>query len=128
MKLYEIMTPTPVIIDPGRSVGEALLLMASNGIRHLPILEQGRIIGIVSDRDLRAYVGSAEVPVRWIMTRAPLLGRLHDDARQAAQLMATRRIGSLPIIDDSGRVVGIVTTVDLMNALARPDGAPGSSV
>jgi acetoin utilization protein AcuB len=117
--LADIMTRDPFVIDPRASVGEAFHEMTTRGIRHLPVVERARLIGIVTDRDLRAYAASPEVNVGWIMTAKPQVGRSSENVREVARRMAESRIGSLPVVDDDGVLVGIVTTVDVMQALSR---------
>ena len=119
MKLSEIMTKNPQAIDPRETVGQAFHAMTLGGIRHLPVVERGRLIGIVTDRDLRAYAGSPEVLVGWIMTTEPKVGKPDEDAREVARRMAEMKIGCLPVVDEVGGVVGIVTIVDILTGFAK---------
>ena len=117
-------------------------MMRTRRVRHLPVVDRGgRLVGIVTDRDLRQVVfdpaiqlragGLAdalkEVTVAEVMTRAVLTVRPDTPVREAARLMRERKVGALPVVRD-GKVVGVVTEMDLLNELARAlgDGAAKS--
>jgi CBS domain-containing protein len=136
-----------VTIGDGATVREATALMREREIRHLPVLDGGqRLVGIVTDRDLRhvlldVALGDApedaeragDVPVRQVMTWGVVTVRPTTDLREAARVMRERRLGGLPVIDDAGRLVGMLTERDLLDALqallrervARPGAAAG---
>jgi len=129
------MSGDPVAIDPEASALEALDLMVEYDIRHLPVIDPERhVIGVLSIDDLRAAlpvaVSSRRQPpatdrerirewcVGEIMSHAP--ETLRDDASlgDAADRMADRRIGCIPIVDDSERLVGLLSETDALRALA----------
>lgn len=132
-------------------VREAVRLMRKRGIRHLPVLDgEGRLIGIVTDRDLRHVIfdvalgrvgedseGGDDLPVRDVMTWGVVTVAPKADLRAAIAVMRERRLGALPVVE-AGRVVGILTERDLLDALqamlrervVRPSpatGEPGGS-
>jgi len=140
MQVRDVMTKTPMTIDPEAPVETAVAVMRERRMRHLPVLDgEGRLIGIVTDRDLRsAMFGSALVehlPAEQGGRLHALTGTLNDvrvshvmtwrvvtigpqaPVAQAAAIMANFRVGSLPVIED-GRLVGIVTEHDVLKALA----------
>ena len=123
MKLSEIMTANPLVIDPRETVGQAFHTMTQSGIRHLPVVERGQLIGIVTDRDLRAYAASPEVLIGWVMTAEPKVGRPDEDAREVARRMAELKIGCLPVVDEVGGVIGIVTIVDILAGFSKAQGS-----
>jgi CBS domain-containing protein len=96
--------------------------------RHLPVVDDtGRVIGIVSDRDLTRVPFTATqagqavptgVPVERIMSAVVVSVRPDDDIAEAARLMLEHRIGALPVIDD-GRLVSIVSDIDLLKMLSQ---------
>jgi acetoin utilization protein AcuB len=129
--------------------------MRERGIRHLPVLDSARrLVGIVTDRDLRHVVLDAavhgvvaaaacdDVPVREVMTWGVVTVRPTSELREAASIMRERRLGALPVVDGAGEVVGILTERDLIDALqavlrervvrpkpaADPDRADDSSI
>ena len=125
------MTVNPVTVGPDATLDEALDLLEEFGFRHLPVVEDGAVVGIISDRDLRlatSWLGSRmrlespvgeEIPgakrVREIMTH-PVHTLPRDELPgTAAQDMLDRRIGAIPVVED-GELVGIVTETDLLRA------------
>lgn len=127
MHIAEIMTPDPVTVVPDRPLDDAIRLFEESGFRHLPVVEDGALIGMVSDRDLALATGwvledyrkteDSQGPhsVREIM-RAPVISLTSSDSPEdAARRIVTDRIGALPILAD-GRLVGIVTESNLLRA------------
>ncbi len=131
------MTREVVVLSPETTAAEALALCRERRIRHLPVLEEGRLVGIVSDRDLRSaapalgHPGRAsvleEIQVSGVMTRDVVTTRPDDPIEEAANRMRQKRIGCLPVVED-GELAGIVTSSDVMEALVQLMGAhePGS--
>jgi len=119
------------------TAAEALALCRMNRIRHLPVLEGRRLVGVISDRDLRAAtpalgdLARAEaldrIRVADQMTRDVTTAGPEDPIEDAAMAMYERKIGCLPVVDGED-LVGILTTSDVMRALVRLVGAhkPGS--
>jgi acetoin utilization protein AcuB len=110
----------------------AAQMMRTRRIRHLPVVDRGgRLVGIVTDRDLRQvvfdaairdWIGAeadalADLPVREVMTWAVVTVSADTDVRATASVMRERRVGALPVVDATGRVVGILTERDLLRVL-----------
>jgi CBS domain-containing protein len=95
--------------------------MRLGAFRHLPVVdERGRLIGIVSDRDiLRALGRPRETTIGEIMTREPVTVRSEAPAHLAAKIMLDRTISSLPVVNDEGRMVGLVTQTDFLDVARR---------
>ena len=131
------MTREVVALSPETTAAEALALCRERRVRHLPVLEEGRLVGIVSDRDLRSAAPALGDPdlvsalekirVSDVMTRDVQTARPDDPIEEAANRMRERRIGCLPVVED-GALVGIVSSSDVMEALVYLVGAhePGS--
>jgi acetoin utilization protein AcuB len=131
------MTREVVTLSPQDTAKAALALCRERRIRHLPVLEGGKLVGIASDRDLRSSTPAlgdparaaalAEILVRDVMARDVVTAVSDDPIEQAANTMRERRIGCLPVIE-SGELVGIITASDVMDALVYLVGAhePGS--
>jgi acetoin utilization protein AcuB len=131
------MTREIVTLAPDETVGTALALCRERRIRHLPVLTEGRLVGIVSDRDLRSATPAFGEPERAAALQKILVEDVmaddvisafpDDPIEQAANTMRERRIGCLPVIE-SGELVGIITASDVMKALVYLVGAnePGS--
>ncbi|MDQ4128680.1 MAG: CBS and ACT domain-containing protein [Actinomycetota bacterium] len=131
------MTREVVTLSPEDTAKRALALCQEQRIRHLPVLEDGHIVGIVSDRDLRSTApplgdsgraaALAEIRVGEVMAREVETVAADDPIEQAANTMREKRIGCLPVVE-CGELVGIVTASDVMDALVYLVGAhePGS--
>jgi acetoin utilization protein AcuB len=131
------MTQRVVVFSPETTAAEALALCRERRIRHLPVLEEGRLAGIVSDRDLRSAAPALGDPGRAsvlekirlseVMSREAVTARPDDPIEEAANRMREKRIGCLPVVED-GTLVGILTSSDVMEALVQLIGAhePGS--
>lgn len=132
MEIRDVMTPNPVAVAPSASVLTARRLMARHGIRHLPVVVGGMLVGVVSDRDLRVgdkaladaltslrsdLVSGRYRAVESVMTRPVQTIEPDKSINQAAHRMRTLKISSLPVVVE-GRLVGIVTTDDLLATLA----------
>lgn len=117
------MTREPVTVAPSTSVAEAVESMHGHGIRHLPVLERGRLVGLLSDRDLCPALADADPAgsgalVSDFMTPDPLTVGPRTSVDAAARLMTERKLGCLPVLED-GRLVGVVTKTDLLRALTE---------
>jgi acetoin utilization protein AcuB len=126
------MTREIVTLSPDETAGTALALCRERRIRHLPVLREGRLVGIVSDRDLRSSTPALGDPARAtalqeILVEDVMAGEVDDPIEQAANTMRERRIGCLPVVEED-ELVGIITTSDVMDALVYLVGAnePGS--
>jgi acetoin utilization protein AcuB len=133
------MTREVVMVGPETTAAAALALCREKGIRHLPVLEGGWLVGMISDRDLRSATPALGDPDRAQalerirvadeMVKEVATVRPEDPIEEAAIEMYERKIGCLPVVDD-GDLVGIVTSSDVMRAFVRLVGAhaPGSRV
>src|SRR5437867_2410224 len=114
MKVNEVMTRNVVTIDLQASVTEAARRMRGLDVGPLPVTEEGRLVGMLTDRDI-AVRGTAEgrdpraTPVGDVMTRDVVCCFEDDDVLQAARAMAQYRKRRLVVVDASGRVVGILS-------------------
>ncbi|MGH8279176.1 MAG: CBS domain-containing protein [Gammaproteobacteria bacterium] len=129
MRLQEILTTPVIAVQPGDAAESAWTRMREARIRHLVVTERGRVVGVVSDRDLGGNQGAAVRrgrKVAELMTRSPAVAAPTMTLRQAANLMRGRLIGSLPVVLD-GRLVGIVTASDVLEELGRGSSRPAGS-
>lgn len=118
----EIMTPDPSTLSPVATVGEAHDIMKSNGFRHLPVVAQGLLVGILTMTDI-GHLGATIPEVRAmivgaVMTRNPITIAPTERVEVAAGQMALRKVHCLLVVTGT-KLVGIVTTYDLLDALAR---------
>jgi len=131
MKVQDIMTTPALTVGLDMPVLEARQLMERQRIRHLPVTDGGRLMGIITDRDIRLNLPSpatslsvwevnyliARLTVGSVMRRAVITIDQHREAAEAARIMLDHKIGALPVVD-GGVVVGIVTETDMLRAFA----------
>ena len=116
MQIVNLMTLEPVTIGARETLSKAKSLMEAGGFRRLPVLDDGRLVGILTERDLHQYAGYLEsTRVNAAMSTALVTVTPYDTVEDAARLMLKHKIGGLPIVAD-GKLVGIVTTSDLLRA------------
>lgn len=134
MPVRDLMSAETITAPPSLPLPDAARLMQSRGIRRLPVIEGGRLRGIVSDRDLREALPStlstlsmweattrlASLTVADIMQRRVLTTTPDADARDAAHTLLEHRVGALPVIDGAGHVVGLLSVSDVLRDSARP--------
>jgi CBS domain-containing protein len=117
-KVHEVMTDRPRCVTPETSVAEAAQLMKSDDIGSLPILDGEQLAGVVTDRDIviRAIAEGKDprgMPVREIASRELVKINADEDLSTALQLMAAQQVRRLPVVDDDGRLVGILAQADV---------------
>jgi acetoin utilization protein AcuB len=132
--IENIMTGKVICINMDVTLGDAIELCSQNRIRHLPVLDEDkRLVGLLTDRDLRYSISprigtisennsdrrTLSLHVHRIMNREVITTSAAAPLAEAAQLMLTRRIGCLPVVDSERHVIGIVTTTDLLRHLAN---------
>jgi acetoin utilization protein AcuB len=131
MKIKDWMTPQVVTVTPGTSVKEAFKIMKKNGFRHLPVVVGDKLVGFVTDRDLRRP-DIADVFKEWndlyrlsddLHVEDVMITKVHkvspdDDLRKTADLVIEKHIGALPVCDGD-KMVGIITVFDFLRALAQ---------
>lgn len=137
MLVREIMTHRPVTTTPDATVRQAVAVMAAHRVTALPVLDaQGALVGVLSEGDLVQHViredpRAHERPVRDdreptplvadVMSDHPIVVRPAADVASAARLMVSRGFKSLPVVDDSGLLIGVLSRSDVVRAVARTD-------
>jgi acetoin utilization protein AcuB len=117
------MTKYPVTVTPEDSLAAAQAKMTWGGFHRVPVVAEGKLVGIVSDRDVRPHWGKLDdTSVGAVMTREPKTVTPQTTIEDAARLLIERKIGGLPVLDE-GRLVGIVTITDMMQAFLDVMGA-----
>lgn len=114
MRVREWMSPDPVTTTQEVTAADAGHLMARYGIRHLPVITGRRLVGVISDRDVRSAFPGATVGNT--MSSPACVVRDDDSVEAAARLMLSRRISALPVIDAADGLVGMITTTDCLLA------------
>lgn len=135
MQVADVMTRDVIHAPPHATVEAAIALLARHAVRHLPVLEDGVLVGIVSDRDLRAVggehpgapVGAGPATPLAEVARTPVwTAHPRDPVQVAAATMRDQRVGALPV-EAGGALVGIVASSDLLAALLTMTGAGGAA-
>ena len=118
MKIKDIMTPHVKCIEPGISLTVAARVMRALGVGALPVCEDQRLLGMVTDRDITVR-GVAEdrdlanTSVESIMTRDVIFAYVDQDVEEATLLMEIHQVRRLPVMDRSNQLMGIVSLGDL---------------
>lgn len=122
--IVHVMTPDPATISPQSSAAEARRLLGSNVINHLPVVEGGRLVGIVSSSDLlKLHLLDGKLPiisdatVSQIMETKVIVVNKNATLRDAAEKLSVGGFHALPVVDRKRRLVGIVTSSDLIGEL-----------
>ena len=125
------MNPNVITVDADDSMLDATKLLKEHNIRHLPVLEKGKLVGVITDRDLKRAAPSdataleahellyliANIKVREIMTRNPITVPYNYTIEEAAELLLQARISGMPVVDKDGEVIGTITQTDLFKVL-----------
>jgi acetoin utilization protein AcuB len=132
MNVRDLMTTSPITVGPETPVLDARQLMIDKRFRHVLIAEGPKLLGIVTDRDIRLNLPSpatslsvweinyllARLTVESVMTKSLVTVSPRQDTRDAARLMLDHKIGALPVVD-GGQLVGIITETDLLRAYVQ---------
>ncbi len=117
MIVAELMTPKPVTVAPSDTLQTALERMEAGRFRQVPVVDEDRLVGILTDRDTRQHIGQlGHTRVDAVMSAHPFSVRPSTPVEKAAHLLITNKIGSLPVVED-GKLVGIVSASDMLRAL-----------
>ena len=127
------MTPNPTTIDSTTTIADASELMRKRKFRRLPVVDNGRLVGIVTDRDLRTVAPSPATTLsifelNYLLAKMQVKDIMHKDVitipvdatiEEAALIMSTRHIGGLVVVGENGSVVGVITETDIFNSFVE---------
>lgn len=116
------MTPIPHCIEASESLSAVCDVMSRNGIRHLPVMLQGKLIGIVSERAVRVIStlpGGEIITAGNVMASDPYTVAPETPLDEVVLAMSERRIGSALVVGERGKVLGIFTAIDALRVLAE---------
>ena len=119
-RIEEHMSEFPCFASGKTSVKEADEFMQKMGFRHLPIVEHGKVVGVVSERNLKQaklHAQSSDLTLDDVMTRDPFCVTVGTPLSTVAKAMAKQKVGSAVITDTDGKVIGIFTNTDGMRIL-----------
>src|SRR3990170_2433253 len=117
------MSKNPVTVTAEDLLIQARLRMQRGGFRRLPVVSNGHLVGIITDRDTREHAGYLDrTQLKAAMSEKPVTVTPATTLEAAAQLLLTRKIGGLPVLEQ-GRLVGMITTSDVLQAFLDVMGA-----
>jgi acetoin utilization protein AcuB len=135
LRVRDAMTRDVITIEPEASAAQAWGLCRERNIRHLPVVEGGRLVGIVSDRDLRDLSPPRDTPdqentlgwvrIRDVMSAEVVTAHPLDTIEHAARVIYEHKFNCLPVVAD-GELAGIITSSDLVRTLVELIGAHGA--
>ena len=125
------MNPNVITVDADDSMLDATKILKEHNIRHLPVVEKGKLVGVITDRDLKRASPSdattleahellyliATIKVREIMTKNPITVPYNYTIEEAAELLLQAKISGMPVVDKDGDVIGTITQTDLFKVL-----------
>ena len=137
MKVKDLMTGKVITVSPEDKIDRVFFLMNFEQIRHIPVVEKGKVVGILSDRDLKKVFGSLKMNeinalnenqqvvytvksrnVKTIMRRGVITIHPNAEAYEAAAIMAKRKIGALPVVKNE-KLAGIISATDILRAFVK---------
>jgi acetoin utilization protein AcuB len=122
MLVRDIMQGRVITATPSTGISEATRRLRTRGIRHLLIVENDALVGIVSDRDVKQALQPGQSAMADIMTRAVITIESTAPVEDAARVMLTEKISALPVTE-AGHLVGIVTETDVVRLFVKALGA-----
>lgn len=126
LKIADVMTKPVITVTPQDSVGHAHRVLLEHNIRQLPVLEAAKLVGVITDRDIRSLVSghtlldpeamaqALNTPVRDVMTVGAVTVSSQDNLQAALILLVEAKFGGIPVVDKRARLCGIVTYIDLL--------------
>ena len=131
MLVQNWMHENVVAVGPDDSMQDAIKLLKKHDIRRLPVIEKGKVVGIVTDRDLKRASASdattleihellyliSTIKVEEVMTRDPITVPLDYTVEETAEILLKNKISGVPVVDHEGRLRGIITQTDLFRTL-----------
>jgi CBS domain-containing protein len=129
-KCSEVMTKDPVCCLPTDAVSTAAQRMKKENVGSIPVIESEqtkKLVGIVTDRDLAMKVVAVEgdaknTIVADVMTHKIITCRLDEDVQKAVEAMAEHQLRRMPVVDDGGKIVGIISQADVATRVDQPEG------
>jgi CBS domain-containing protein len=128
-KCNDVMTKNPVCCLPADMVTEVAQLMKSDNIGPIPVIENGvtkKLVGIVTDRDLALKVVAEgrdpkSTKVETVMTRMVITCLADDDIQKALDAMSKHQLRRIPVVDNDGRILGIISQADVATRIDKPE-------
>lgn len=117
--IKDYMAKFPFVTSPEATVTETLKYMKKTSVRHLPVLNSGELVGVVSERDLKSVESTSGATVKDVMTGPPWVVSETEPLSSVVHWMAKQKVGSALVVNDAGKLLGIFTTTDALLILSR---------
>ena len=143
MKVRDLMTTEPVTTTPDTPLKEAARLMVRHKVSGLPVIDKGKVVGIVTEGDFLRQEANRDQPYRFslldalfgdepsgppaaetvgeVMTEQVLTVAPEATLSEAARIMSSRRVKRLPVVTPEGKLIGVISRADVVNAFTKPD-------
>ncbi len=144
MLIKDWMTTDVITIDPEDTVLDAMHIMRENKIRRLPVAKDKKLLGIITEKDIKTFSPSkastldiyemhnilAETLVKDVMTKKVITVSPDDPIEKAALILRDKRIGGLPVVDEKNNLVGVITAIDVFDVFVEAMGMriPGARI
>jgi len=123
MLVRNYMTKDPVVLSPEEGVKSAFNLLVEKRIRQAPVVQEGELVGIATNRDLRIATAQSlkmnKLKVGLVMTKDPVTITEDTNIVDAGKLMSVGKFNAIPVVEESGHLTGIITTTDILNFLTE---------
>lgn len=131
MTVGDLMVREVITVEPGERLFEAVLIMNEHRVRHLPVLDEGRLVGIITNRDIRFlvnevseedrdrgnYILSLNDKVVDVMEKNPIVTGADVPLDEILDVFLEEKIGAVPVVDDQDYLLGIIGYIDLLKVL-----------
>jgi CBS domain-containing protein len=115
------MSPSPVTVAPGEKVAAVIMRMQQGNFRSAPVVEDGRLVGLITDRDIRGQMGRVDTTeVRVAMGENPPTVTPTTPVHEAARVLFEQKVDALPVVEN-GQLVGVITNSDILRAFLDED-------
>lgn len=119
LPIGEYTSPTPFAVSPQTPSEEILWEMKNRGIRHIPVVENDKPVGVISERDLIHLKEAQGIQAKDLMSNSPFCVFENTPLGQVAFEMSDKKIGSALVVDEEEKLIGVFTTTDALNALVE---------
>jgi acetoin utilization protein AcuB len=131
MVAEELMSPSPIVVQVTESIRRVITKLTESDVRHLPVVDEGRLVGMISDRDVRRLINpifelapasaarseALDQTIAVLMSSDVVSVHPESDVEEVIDLMIEHKIGAVPVTEaDSAKLLGIISYVDVLRA------------
>ena len=120
MLVKDFMTRNPASVSPDDDLRVTFNMLSDRLIRQAPVMENDRLVGIITDRDLRmALITEPNLTVRNVMTPNPVSVSEDSSLEEAGMILTNHKINATPVLSEDGKLTGIITTTDILKGILQ---------